>query len=204
MGILDRLFGQERPSSPKDVQRTPEASPDEQALERYRYLVRTAPPEAIEQAHREAFEKLTPEQRQQVLRELNATAPADERVADPARADPQGLARMATRAELRQPGTMERTLGGPGLGGPGLGGMFASSLLGSVVGSVIGSAIAHQLLGGFGHSPGVGAESGSDATADQGDESASNEADADEADTSGGSDSDGFGDDLGGGLGDDV
>ena len=75
MGILDRLFGQERPSSPKDVQRTPEASPNDQALERYRYLVRTAPPEAIEQAHREAFEKLTPEQRQQVLRELSAAAP---------------------------------------------------------------------------------------------------------------------------------
>ena len=56
MGILDRLFGQERPASPKDVQRTPEASPNDQALERYRYLVRTAPPEAIEQAHREAFE----------------------------------------------------------------------------------------------------------------------------------------------------
>jgi hypothetical protein len=199
MGILDRLFGQERPSSPKDVQRTPEASPHDQALERYRYLVRTAPPEAIEQAHREAFEKLTPEQRQQVLRELSAAAPPDERVADPARADPQTLARMATRAEVRQPGTVERTLGGPGLGG-----MFASSLLGSVVGSVVGSAIAHQLLGGFGHSPAVGAESGSDATADQGDESASNEAGAEDADASGGSDSDGFGDDLGGGLGDDV
>jgi hypothetical protein len=169
-----------------DVQRAPEASPDEQALQRYRYLVRTAPPEAIEQVHREAFERLTPAQRQQLLQELNAAAPANEQVADPGRADPQTLARMATRAELRQPGALERTLSGPGLGG-----MFASSLIGSVVGSVIGSAIAHQLLGGFPHSPAAGDEPASDAVAD-------------DADSGGDADSEGFGDDLGGGFGDDL
>jgi hypothetical protein len=165
-----------------DVQRAPEASPDEQALQRYRYLVRTAPPEAIEQAHREAFEKLTPAQRQQLLQELNAAAPANERIADPSRADPQALARMATRAELRQPGAIERTLSGPGLGG-----MFASSLIGSVVGSVIGSAIAHQMLGGFPH-PAAGDETASDAVADD---------DGDGGDA----DSGGFGD---GGFGEDF
>jgi len=187
MGILDRLFGQKGPYESRDAQRAPGDSPDEQALQRYRYLVRTAPPEAIEAAHREAFERLTPEQRQQVLRELSAAAPPNERIADPARADPQTLARMATRAELRQPGTMERTLGG----GPGLGGMFASSLMGSVVGSVIGSAIAHQFLGGFPHEAGAGDEAASDAAG-------VDDADAAEADSG---DS---GDDLGGGLGDDL
>jgi len=186
MGILDRLLGRDRPSASRDVQRAPEASPDEQALQRYRYLVRTAPPEAIEEAHREAFERLTPEQRQQALRELNAAAPENERIADPARADPRTLARMATRAELRQPGTIERTLGGPGLGG-----MFASSPMGSVVGSVIGSAIAHQFLGGFSHEPATGEEPASDAAA-------GDDADVAEADSG---DS---GDDLGGGLGDDL
>jgi hypothetical protein len=95
----------------------------------------------------------TPEQRAQVLQELNAAAPAQERISDPSRIDPQTLARMATRAELRQPGFLERRLGGTGLGGPGLGGMFASSLLGSVVGSVFGSAIAHQFLGAPEHLP---------------------------------------------------
>ena len=151
MGILDRLFGQQQPSAPGDAQRAPQELSDEQALQRYRYLVRTAPPEAIEEAHREAFARLTPEQRAQVLQELNAAAPAQERISDPSRIDPQTLARMATRAELRQPGFLERRLGGTGPGGPGLGGMFASSLLGSVVGSVIGSAIAHQFLGGPEH-----------------------------------------------------
>ena len=32
---------------------------DQQAVERYRYLLQTAPPEAIEQAHAEAFSRLT-------------------------------------------------------------------------------------------------------------------------------------------------
>jgi len=76
MGILDRLFGQQPASPPGDAQRAPQEISDEQALQRYRYLVRTAPPEAIEEAHREAFARLTPEQRAQVLQELNAAAPA--------------------------------------------------------------------------------------------------------------------------------
>jgi hypothetical protein len=35
---------------------------DKQALERYRYMLRTAPPDAIERAHEEAFAELTPDQ----------------------------------------------------------------------------------------------------------------------------------------------
>ena len=35
---------------------------DEIAVERYRYLLRTAPPETLEQVHAEAFAKLTDEQ----------------------------------------------------------------------------------------------------------------------------------------------
>src|SRR5919201_321881 len=120
MGIFDRMSGRE-PSA--------ESSPDDQALQRYRYLMRTAPPEAIEETHREAFARLTPEQRAQVLRELNAAAPPSERIKEGEGADPQALARMATRAEMREPGALERTLAR----GPGLGGMFASSLFGSIV-----------------------------------------------------------------------
>ena len=93
MGILDRLFGQKGPSESRDAQRASGDSPDEQALQRYRYLVRTAPPEAIEAAHREAFERLTPEQRQQILRELSAAAPPNERIADPASTGTKSLRR---------------------------------------------------------------------------------------------------------------
>lgn len=123
-------------------------SADDVAVERYRYLLRTAPPDAVEQAHAEAFAKLTPEQRQRVLAELGAAVPAAERSTSD---DPQSLARMATRAEMRNPGTLEQTFRGrPGQGayqGPSMGAMIGSSLLGTIAGVVIGSAVANALFG---------------------------------------------------------
>src|SRR5499433_1271985 len=117
MGLIDRLFGP-RPQDSQAREAQPKATPgqessigDEQAIQRYRYLLRTAPPEAIEQAHAEAFAQLTPEQRAQVLKELSQQLPPGERAAVPAQPDPQSLARLATRAELKQPGILERTLG---------------------------------------------------------------------------------------------
>ena len=108
---------------------------DQRAIERYRYMLSTAPPEEIERAHAEAFEQLTPEQRATVLRELSRQVPQSE-VADSD--DPRALARMATRAEMRQPGTMERTFGG--VAGPGLGGMFLATLAGAFVGTAVADA----------------------------------------------------------------
>jgi poly(3-hydroxybutyrate) depolymerase len=112
------------------------------AVERYRYMLRTAPPETVEQAHAEAFAKLTPDQRRKVLQDLGNTVPAAERANSD---DPHSLARMATRAEMRQPGTMERVLGGRG--GMGMGGMIAGSLLASVAGAFVGTAIADAFFG---------------------------------------------------------
>ncbi|MDQ3763810.1 MAG: hypothetical protein M3460_19995 [Actinomycetota bacterium] len=106
-------------------------------------MLRTAPPETVEQAHAEAFAKLTPDQRRKVLEDLGNAVPAAERATSD---DPQSLARMATRAEMRQPGTMERALGG-GRGGMGMGGMIAGSLLASVAGAFIGTAIANAFFG---------------------------------------------------------
>jgi hypothetical protein len=165
MGLLDKFretFGSglggfggsaaERPTVPPD-QRGPQyqagpsdRDPDEVAVERYRYMLRTAPPETLEQAHAEAFAKLTPEQRRKVLEDLGDAVPASERATSD---DPQSLARMATRAEMRRPGTMEHTLGGGrgGMGGMGMGGMIAGSLLASVAGAFVGTAIADAFLG---------------------------------------------------------
>src|SRR4029453_1152860 len=79
---------------------------DARAIARYRYLLRTAPPEELERVHAEAFARLSPEQRSQVLAELSRDLPPGERVpAD----DPASLARTATRAEMRQPGYLEQT-----------------------------------------------------------------------------------------------
>lgn len=155
MGILDKLFGKEEPARTAQAQ-TSRGNADQQAIERYRYLLRTAPPDAIEQAHQEAFAQLTPEQRAQVLAELSREVPASER--GQAQPEPNALARLATRAELRQPGTLERVFGGsrfggaPGVGmgpGMGMGGSFAGTLLSSIAGTFIGTAIAHQFLDGF-------------------------------------------------------
>ena len=108
---------------------------DRQAIERYRYMLRTAPPDDIERAHEEAFQQLTPEQRRTVLQELTTRVPPSEASTSD---DPRSLARMATRAELRQPGTMERTFGS--MQGPGLGGIFLSTIAGAFVGTAIADA----------------------------------------------------------------
>jgi acyl-CoA reductase-like NAD-dependent aldehyde dehydrogenase len=52
---------------------------DDQAIARYHYMLKTAPPETIEQAHAEAFARLTPEQRRKVLEEMGDRIPAAER-----------------------------------------------------------------------------------------------------------------------------
>jgi hypothetical protein len=185
MGFLDRLLGREprqqpyrQPYAARPGAGQQPADPDQAAIERYRYLLRTAPPDAIEQAHAEAFAQLTPEQRRQVLDGLAAEVPPAERATDD---DPRSLARMATRAELRQPGTLERSfartggVGGGFGGGMGMGGMIAGSLLASVAGAFVGTAIADSLfdLSDSGDAGGdAGADAGADGSADGGDVSA--------------------------------
>ncbi|MGH8565147.1 MAG: hypothetical protein ACREXW_14105 [Gammaproteobacteria bacterium] len=153
MSIIDKLLGREEATQQQQTRRQVEdqlltgRSSDEQAVARYRYMLQTAPPETIEQAHTEAFARLTAEQRRLVLEELSADAPEAERAQ--AKDDPRSLARMATRAEIRQPGTIERTFGRMG-GGAGMGGIMASSFLSSIAGVVVGSAIAQAFFGGAG------------------------------------------------------
>jgi hypothetical protein len=176
VGIFDKLFGRDEAMQPQPAPR-PSAnaalSGDEQAIARYRYMLKTAPPETVEQAHAEAFAQLTPEQRKMLLQELSANLPDAERSAA-GKDDPQSLARLATRAEVRRPGTMERTFGGMGArGGMGMGGLMAGSFLSTIAGVVIGSAIAQSFLGDSGADDTAGGEPGaddmaSDASADAG------------------------------------
>ena len=195
MGIFDRIFGdeQQRPQA----QQPPRAprNQDDIEIERYRYLLRTAPPETIEQVHAEAFAKLTPEQRQRVFQELSSNAPAGEA---PTSDDPQALAQAATRSELRQPGTMERSFAGPSFGS-----MLGASLLGTVAGYVVASALVSAFMPVDGGANDAGGDSGSDSGADAGGSdgggSDAGGADAGGADA-GGADAGGFGGgDFGGG-----
>lgn len=217
MGFLDRLLGREplqtqsgyaaSPPSARPAPGQTDAAPrgatsvtDEQAIARYRYLLRTAPPESLEQVHAEAFARLTPEQREQVLAELSSGLPAGE--AAPT-ADPQSMARAATRAELRQPGYLEQTFSrgrfGGGLGGPGIGmgGTIMGSMMGTIAGVVIGSAIADALFDGYDSSQEAAdtgdTTSGSDASDGSGADASGEDAGYD----SGGYDSGGY--DSGGG-----
>ena len=160
-------------------------SEDQRAIDRYRYMVSTAPPEDVEKAHEEAFARLSPEQRRQVLEQLAQHVPPSEIRGD----DPKSLARTATRAEMRDPGVLERTWSGPGLGS-----MFFATL----AGSFIGSAIAQQ----FFFNDAAGADSG-DTGSDGGD--GGDGGDSAGADSTGESGYDGgdtagdFGGDFGGG-----
>jgi hypothetical protein len=163
VGLLDRLLGRNRrgtdaypqpenyPPPSGQVPAGPGMSEDQRAIERYRYLLRTAPPDQIEEAHAEAFAKLTPDQRREVLDQLATTG---ER---PQGDDPRSLARAATRAEVRHPGSLERAFGGGGYGrgygggygggyGPSFGSMVGGSLLGTIGGLVIGTAVADALF----------------------------------------------------------
>jgi hypothetical protein len=128
---------------------------DEQALARYRYMLQTAPPEEIERAHEEAFARLTPDQRRQALAALAQVVPPSEIRGD----DPASLARTATRAEVRQPGTIERAWGSGGAG-LGLGGWFMATLAASFIGTAAAQAF-------FDNDPGASGD-----TADQGGDTA--------------------------------
>jgi len=181
MGFFDRLFGSKESVPSGKPQQPRGGSADDQALERYRYMVKTAPPETLEQAHAEAFAKLTPEQRRQVLAELASAAPPAERAAVQATSseDPNALARVATRAEVRQPGTMERALGGSGVG-------FGANLLSSFAMGFVGSMVAQSFfsaMGGWG-----GDHAGQDSTADNQDASSEQDFGADDGGFDGGGD----------------
>ena len=213
MGFLDKLLGreplqQQRPQHAQPPTGQPYAVPaprggasseDERAIARYKYLLRTAPPEDIERVHTEAFGKLSPEQRQMVLQRLNEDLSEGER---PRSDQPADLARSATRAEMSRPGYLQGAFGGGRGGGMGMGGMIAGSMLGTIAGVVVGSALADMMLGGYDSSP--EAQEAGDASADAGDTGDSGDAGGDAGDGAGDTGGDAGGSDFGdfGGGGD--
>ncbi|MEO6116048.1 MAG: hypothetical protein ABIP33_06655 [Pseudolysinimonas sp.] len=94
MGVLARLFGVEQDR-------------DDDVLLRYRHLLETAPIESIEQAHAEAFGALLDPARAAIYEELSRGSGTGER---PLSSEPATLARSASRAERRVPGSLETTL----------------------------------------------------------------------------------------------
>jgi len=158
MGFLARLMGVEsdadrQPAGTRSPAGVTAVDSEQRALERYRYMLRTASPETLEQAHAEAFAKLSSEQRKQLLAELASSAPKAEQAAIAATSveDTQALARVATRAEVRQPGILERTMGTGALG-------FGTSLLSSFAMGFVGSMVAQSFFSALGGFDGADAE----------------------------------------------
>ena len=99
-----------------------ESVSDREALERYQQVAPHASPEVYQDAAREAFERLSPQQRaefgqylRQQARRQNIEVPdlnqdgIDDRLQDPAT-----LARVTSRIHEQEPGTFDQLLGGRG------------------------------------------------------------------------------------------
>lgn len=129
---------------------------DRAAIARYDYLLETADPHQIEQMHREAFERLTPAQRDHLQQRLRTELPTKDH---PRTSGADDLARTAARAEAGRPGFLrgllaraddERSRTGSGIGrGVMVGGAAAGVglLAGGVLTAVAGGAVVSSLAG---------------------------------------------------------
>ena len=132
------------PSSSAGTPRTNVPDADRQAIARYDYLMRTAEPHEVEQVHAEAFERLTPQQREAVLQRMRSDLPANEQ---PRSASVADLSRAAGRSEARRPGSMRAVLAKVGTGGAVAGAAVgAVGLLGVVAAGAAVSSVAGPLL----------------------------------------------------------
>ncbi|MFJ3405353.1 cation-transporting ATPase [Promicromonospora sp. NPDC090134] len=117
---------------------------DRQAIARYDYLMQTADPHQVERIHAEAFARLTPAQRQEVLRRMQTELPPHEQ---PRSADPVELSRAAGRSEARRPGSMRSVLAKVGTRGAVAGvAVGAVGILGVVASGAVVSSVAGPLL----------------------------------------------------------
>ena len=124
--LLGNLFGQD--ASQDDYQRFDDRYSqghhqdldDREVQQRYRQVLRNAPPELVEDAHAEAFAQLDPQERRQLARQLRQQGqqhhhhfddPYD-RDDDQYDEDPRTLARMAQQAEQRNPNVLDQVFGG--------------------------------------------------------------------------------------------
>jgi hypothetical protein len=127
MGLLDRFFRGRRTPTPSDA--PPLTGPE--AIARWRYLLVTAPPEALTTAHAEGLAGLEADLRAEVLQRLRTALSALEPGAV-VPADGAVLVRAAARAERRAPGFLERALSADSRGQRALTGLAAAVVTSSV------------------------------------------------------------------------
>ncbi|MFJ2368772.1 cation-transporting ATPase [Microbacterium sp. NPDC087665] len=129
---------------PASASAPPASDADRAAIARYDYLLQTAEPHQIEQIHRDAFARLTPQQRVQVQERMRVDLEPHEQ---PASASPEHLARAAGRAEAARPGRVRTLLSRVrGRGAAGAVGGAAVGVLGAVAGGAVLSTVGAPLL----------------------------------------------------------
>ena len=166
MSIRDRLAHLSRKSGQSaddhGSERHGQDAAAQEALDvaRYKYVLRVASPQLLEQVHREAFETLPAGRLGPLYLKMCQDLPEEMR---PKSVAPGDLARSAAAAQQTDPGFMLRTLRRPGQGvseghsvpgsvnRPGVD-LFAGSVLGPFAAAVAASTAASELLAGFGHS----------------------------------------------------
>jgi hypothetical protein len=104
------VFGRKHDKSTASASEQDLTADDLVAIEQYERLVQNASPDDLLQVHADAFEKLTPEQRDFIYNQFLQRAADDEHPAD---AQPRSLAETATRIEQRKPGTLRRLFEDP-------------------------------------------------------------------------------------------
>lgn len=156
-GLTPPPYPASHPSASRAARTAPSGSAqDRAAIARYDYLLQTARPDQIEQVHREAFARLTPEQRAQVAERMRSELPPYEH---PRSYDAPELARVAARAEASQPGRLRgllartRTVGIAG--GAVAGGLAVGGILAAVAGGAILTSIGSEIIG---HALGAGVD----------------------------------------------
>ena len=117
MDQLSGLFGGQMPSGLQNLidqfqngeHQQVQQAPDQQVSTSYNQVAGQLPPDQYEQAARDAFAKLTPQQRQQFLDELQSEASAqgvNHSVVQTASSDPSSLAAATTQLHQQQPGSL--------------------------------------------------------------------------------------------------
>ncbi len=126
---------------------------DDEAYGHYQQVSGRIPPDVYEESARDAFERLTPEQRGEFGRYLRQRAQqqgvqgsALQDLDGDGHADSAALARTTSRLDQQQPGMLGQLLGG---GGGGLGGMLGGSAPQGDAGGMLGSPIGKAVMGGI-------------------------------------------------------
>ncbi|GAC1386038.1 MAG: hypothetical protein NVSMB42_06200 [Herpetosiphon sp.] len=129
--VLGSLFGQNEPhrqqdyqqfsqqydryTNPQDPTNDTHFNPQD-VQDRYRYMLRNAPPEVVDQAHQQMMQQLSPDQRQQLATQMYQSMPQQnmQQQFDPRQLvqNPQMMGQMMRQTEQQNPGILDQVFGG--------------------------------------------------------------------------------------------